>query len=191
MLSYTRESDVVYDIGASSGPYTKRFLSKAVKGEVHVFEPIPEWCEALRNIATTDHYFVHQFAVGAVAKGKAAMYVAGAGKNGRASIYPVFGKKSIEVDVRSLDDFVSETGSVPNVVKIDVEGYEHEVLKGMKTILGNRALHVVAVEVHFKILDRYAMRNAPREIVRTLRENQFKVGWTDASHFIAVRDRPV
>ena len=37
---------------------------------------------------------------------------------------------------------------LPNVVKIDVEGYEYYVIRGLRNTLSNRDCHMVCVEMH-------------------------------------------
>ncbi|NEQ84963.1 MAG: FkbM family methyltransferase [Moorea sp. SIO2I5] len=44
-------------------------------------------------------------------------------------------------------------GYYPNILKIDVEGFEIEVLKGMQTVLASSTLRAVFIEVHFKLLE--------------------------------------
>jgi FkbM family methyltransferase len=51
------------------------------------------------------------------------------------------------VPVRSLDSLLAEHGRSPKVVKIDVEGYENEVLKGADKTLAARACSFI-VEIH-------------------------------------------
>jgi Methyltransferase FkbM domain len=52
----------------------------------------------------------------------------------------------------------------PNAIKMDVEGYELEMLEGFGPTLASRAPRVVGVEVHFGILRDRGMQNAPRQI---------------------------
>ncbi len=188
LLSYVRASDVVFDVGASVGDYTRHFLAKVIKGQVHAFEPLPKSCDVLKTLDAASRLCIHQCAVGAVG-GRAVMYVGGSGPDGRASVHQRQGKKPIEVDVKTLDDIVSTIKTIPNVVKIDVEGFELEVLKGMTYLLQKMELCVIALEVHFRILESKGMSQVPKEIVRILRSHHFTVRWPDVSHIIAVRGR--
>jgi Methyltransferase FkbM domain len=52
---------------------------------------------------------------------------------------------------------------MPNVVKIDVEGYEPEVINGMPNILSN--VRAAFIEVHFSILESKGMLQHPAAIV--------------------------
>jgi FkbM family methyltransferase len=58
-----------------------------------------------------------------------------------------------EVEVTTLDSYARNTNLHPNLLKIDVEGYEAEVLKGATEIL--RTAPKLAIELHTEILGRY------------------------------------
>lgn len=75
----------------------------------------------------------------------------------------------------------------PTVMKIDVEGFELDVLIGLAKSLTEPSLRFVGVEVHFALLAARGLRRAPREIEVHLRERGFWTRWTDASHIIAER----
>jgi FkbM family methyltransferase len=58
-------------------------------------------------------------------------------------------QKSIEVEARTLDSVLAETGDPHvDVLKIDVEGAELDLLRGAERTLGDRRLFAVLVEVH-------------------------------------------
>jgi hypothetical protein len=75
----------------------------------------------------------------------------------------------------------------PDVVKIDVEGFELEVIRGMRSVLGS--VRAAFIEVHFGLLEERGMRQAPSEIVAELKGLGFNtVKWVDASHIMAIRN---
>ena len=58
-------------------------------------------------------------------------------------------QESIEVEARTLDSVLAETGDPHvDVLKIDVEGAELALLRGAEHTLGDRRLFAVLVEVH-------------------------------------------
>ena len=61
-------------------------------------------------------------------------------------------KRKVEVEMVKLDDFVFiEKNKVPNFIKIDVEGFEYQVLQGSKKIIENcSTIFMVEVTMHHK-----------------------------------------
>ena len=70
----------------------------------------------------------------------------------------------------------------PNLIKIDVEGYELNVLKGAsKTLLSDELKHLF-IEIHFSELQNIGQPFAPNEIRKLLTKSGFKVEYLDYSH---------
>ena len=76
---------------------------------------------------------------------------------------------------------------MPNAIKIDVEGFELEVLQGMGPYLAEPTLRMIGVEVHFGILKERGIAYAPQRIEQLLVHNGYRVRWPDNSHLLAVR----
>lgn len=76
---------------------------------------------------------------------------------------------------------------LPNAIKVDVEGFELEVLQGLGVALSNPSLRVVGVEVHFGIPEQRGLEDAPRHIERLVVQNGFSIQWPDSSHLLALR----
>ena len=55
--------------------------------------------------------------------------------NGKGSFAPVFTKDVVNVTTISLDTFIKQQQLQPDLIKIDVEGFEYLVLKSMETFL--------------------------------------------------------
>jgi len=64
----------------------------------------------------------------------------------------------------TLDYFIQVSNIIPNHIKIDVDGYELEVIQGMKKILNNNNLHSVLIEIN---------PYNKKEIFAILAKNQF------------------
>lgn len=76
----------------------------------------------------------------------------------------------------------------PNVIKIDVEGFEYEVIEGLSAYLSSPTVKSIGIEVHFGILEERGLSQAPRWIERLLNGKGFVVTWADPSHIIATRN---
>ncbi len=195
VIGGVHRDDCVWDIGANIGFYTALF-SDAVgeKGRVVAFEPSPlnhqqlqEAMKGRRNIsllpwALGDLDGTVSFQQGEDDLGATSRVVSNSVENEP-------GGESVRV-VRG-DDLVHR-GDVPppNVVKIDTEGWELHVLRGMKDILKSPALRLLCIEVHFGLLAQQGTGGGPREVESILHEAGFGIKWPDPSHIVASRTRP-
>ena len=95
----------------------------------------------------------------------------------------VLGSNITEVQVARGDDLDLPQ---PNIVKIDVEGFEYEVISGMQTRLRAPECRAVFCELHFEVLEKRGLRQTPAKIVKQLRSLGFtKIRWLDVSHISA------
>ncbi len=152
MLDALRPGDVVYDIGANIGLVS---LALALNGAdkqpvVHAFEPEPNNNAALRaNLAANgvQSVHVHPLALGD-RKGTVTLHLdrhVGAGSH---SLIPRPGLSAkAEVELARAEDVAREFGT-PRIVKIDVEGAEFAVLRGMEGLLRTHAVRELFLELH-------------------------------------------
>lgn len=78
---------------------------------------------------------------------------------------------------------------IPTLIKIDTEGFELDVLRGMVALIEDTpTLRARFIEVHFGLLAECGMPEAPIMIEQLLEKNGFKTTWVDSSHIAAVRD---
>lgn len=64
--------------------------------------------------------------------------------------------ETVTVDMWSIDEYLAEHGRAPDsvvAVRMDIEGYETEVLRGMETVLRADGPTVISLEVHANALD--------------------------------------
>jgi FkbM family methyltransferase len=153
--SYCVPTKTSVDVGANQGDMT--LFLRRYSTEVHSFEPVPEMVESLRHRFRNCNVTVHDCAVGAgPGSGTLRIPTFGAGLyTTRSSMLEDLDSirvngavltKSREVTVRiaALDDF--ELGQV-GFIKIDVEGYELDVLAGAaKTIRKNMPVIYIEIE---------------------------------------------
>jgi FkbM family methyltransferase len=189
LLSHVYENDFIYDIGANRGFYTRKFLEKSTKGKVFAFEPVPVNFSIISKLQSEyRNLYIYPIGLGSE-KGSLPMSIGLDDLNATSSLKNFRSENDIMVTVETLDDIVNESHSVPNIIKIDVEGFEFEVLKGMSNTVINEKICVIAIEVHFSLLEKIGYQNGPKLVVDFLKSNNFKVNWIDPSHIIALRGR--
>jgi FkbM family methyltransferase len=178
LLATIQPSDTVWDVGANVGYYTERFSNLA--RQVVAFEPVPENYRQIESKKLANVQCL-QIALGDTT-GELPMFVGHQFSSAAVAPYP--GAPMQMVNVARGDDL--STLPRPTLVKIDVEGYEVEVIRGMHAILGG--VRALFVEVHFEILSQRGMQQAPAALVKDLKRLGFsKIAWLDASHIAAFR----
>lgn len=183
-----RPGDCVWDVGANVGYYTRRFAERVgSEGRVFAFEPSPHnfarlqaECEALSNVTILN--------MGLGSEDSILAFEQGDDDLGATSRIVESGASGTTVEVRAgTSALAAGLASPPNVVKIDVEGFEYEVITGLGTVVRDPTLRALGIEVHFRILEERGDPGAPARIERDLRDAGFAVSWADPSHILAVR----
>lgn len=148
VIDNLKPGDVAFDIGAHKGAYAY-WMRKAVtkSGRILCIEPQPILFKYLTELMSAVHYSNIDLLDCAVSEndGEAEITVPGqpgsVSQGARIDDQKIVEDKhkedrhSIKVTVRSVDSIIRETGLHPKMVKIDVEGHEFSVLKGMKLAL--------------------------------------------------------
>ncbi|MDQ7001998.1 MAG: FkbM family methyltransferase [Ghiorsea sp.] len=156
---FIRPGCTVLDVGANIGQYAL-LAAKLMgdDGQVYAFEPSVDVRERLeKNIALNDfqHIEVLPCAVAATS-GRMKFFAANEeGNQGVGSLLPAEQSRSqirtatgIDVDVVSLDDFCAARKLLQvDFLKIDVEGYDLEVLKGAAKLMAANPDMVIMSEV--------------------------------------------
>jgi FkbM family methyltransferase len=138
---FVRRGDLVFDVGANAGVKSEVFLSLGAR--VVAFEPMQKMQRELAARCGGGRPFVAVRAAVGAAAGSAQLYVQGYDQ--MSSLLPAWGPESVGVEtvpVTTLDLAIREHGK-PAFCKIDVEGYELEVLKGL-----SEPLRALSFEYH-------------------------------------------
>lgn len=126
--------DVLYDIGAFRGVYgvaTKAMLGNRVS--VHLFEPIERNLQCIEEIARLNQF--QQFTAVGKAVGTGGC-IRGVFHERNAMLCDALNEHSlVEIPSVSVDSYVQDSKTPPSVMKIDVEGFELEVLEGARHCL--------------------------------------------------------
>jgi len=171
--------DTVIDIGSNIGYYVlleARLVGP--QGTVYAIEPVPENYELLcKNIELNGLTNVKPYllAIGSHT-GKEKLHLTHQSNCGviMGSVPRSFNFEQrmnqigtgteIEVNIMTLDDFIRQEGIDPDLIRMDVEGYEIAVIEGMKETLSTAENLKIEMELH------YGHYDDPGTITRALRE---------------------
>jgi FkbM family methyltransferase len=131
---------VIYDIGAANGSTARCFAKLRNVVSVHAFEPIPK---SYQNLLSVSHEFqkinCHNTALGNT-KGQQTIYINNLINSSsllsptqlfQGEIQGIEVKEQIEIPIVQLDEYVRDRYlPSPHLIKIDVQGYEKEVITG-------------------------------------------------------------
>jgi FkbM family methyltransferase len=124
----------VFDIGANIGWYSLNIAKTVPNVRIMAFEPLPETFGQLsRNIELNEVTNVQAYSFGFSNKEQELPFYFCPDSSGSASAANIGGRndaKLVRCRVRRLDDFVAESGVVPDFIKCDVEGGELFVFQG-------------------------------------------------------------
>jgi FkbM family methyltransferase len=191
MLACIRPGDCVWDVGANVGFYSELFaLAVGPAGKVVSFEPSPACVAALEERLRSRGIGVPWEVVPvALSDDNGEAWLSVASGDTAPDNHLTSGQEPLAVRVRTErgDAIITAGCAAPEIIKIDVEGFEGEVLDGMGPVLGRPSLRAVCVEVHFGTLNARGKPNEPARIVQLLQAHGFAVKWVDRSHFVAQR----
>jgi FkbM family methyltransferase len=157
-LNLSKERLMVFDLGANSGDFTELFLSKFDgRSFIYSFEPQPDINKELRErFLKNSNVKIIEKAMGSETDTKDFFEPVQVGKKRGSHLSSLINRqvfnefmksdKTLSVDkyrvyVTTVDDFCQENNiEVINYLKIDVEGYELEVLKGAKNLLEKKKI---------------------------------------------------
>ena len=176
--------NIVVDVGANIGLHTLN-MARIVgnTGQVFAFEPDPSNFKILEKNVKVNNYqniILEQKAVGDK-HGRTTLYQSD--HPGMHRIFPQTkqAKGQVQVELTSLDKYFIDSNLVDkiNFIKIDVEGLEFSVLKGMKNILKNNK----KIKILFEFMPKNTMEAGftPIELLNYLTSYDFKLFCIDES----------
>jgi len=145
VLHFLRDSDTFIDIGANIGSYTILGASE-VGAETISIEPIPDTFKILEEniIINKINNKVKSLNIGVGGEKGLLKFTKSLDTTNHVAKNDE--KNTIDVPVEKFDDIIDL--KKPTLVKIDVEGFETEVLNGMSSSLSNDNLKAIIIELN-------------------------------------------
>lgn len=183
-LSAARQRKCFLDIGGHRGLFSGLFCAANPQNRAFCFEPSPALAKSARALATlngfSDRFHVLERAAGAQS-GRSTMLVDPVGGFVQVERFAntMWGEpREIRLEIESVDDFCRNQKVSPELLKIDVEGYEHEVLLGAAQTLA-RLRPWVFLELHLHYLE--ARGIAVSETLGLLTEQNYRLTLLDGT----------
>jgi FkbM family methyltransferase len=171
-LDAAKERSVLFDVGAHHALFSVAFWLARPGNRAVAFEPSPVVLPVARENVVLNE-FVDRVSLRDVALGEgeyersAALDVAGFARMGVASQDSV----PISLVVRTLDSEVERAGCDPDLLKIDIEGFELEVLQRARAFL-RRHHPLIFLELPLDELKRRGKK--PRDVIDELHDHGYR-----------------
>lgn len=172
------------DVGASVGQFGTELRSRGFKGPIISIEPVRSSFESLAKRSLRDRMWeVHQFALGDVC-GEATIHISS--NNAESSslleiedlhVEAFPGSRTIgheHVAVRTLDSLFNDQSIHSHLaLKLDVQGFEQQVLEGARELFRNG--RILAVQVEVSLVSLYTGAASQRGIQEWLESRGFEL----------------
>ena len=139
---------MIFDVGAHKGQTSLHFCKLFPQSFIHAFEPSPYlFAEIEKNLSKKKNIRCHNFALGETNE-KAFLTKPNSDLCGQ--VIKAQEKNSTSISVRRLDEFcqVEKIDSI-DLLKIDVEGNELSVLRGVSGMFERNAIRAILLECDF------------------------------------------
>lgn len=176
-----REFETVVDIGANRGQFALAARRWAPNARVFSFEPLPGPAQMFRSVFAGDQRVsLHEVAIGPQAA-QCEMHVSA--RDDSSSLLPITGAQSemfpgtaevstTMVQVAPLETFIgAEQICAPAMLKLDVQGFEYEALRGCESLL--RKFDLVYCECSF--VELYSGQRLAADVIEWLSERGFRI----------------
>ena len=180
---------IIFDVGANKGQYVRELNKVFPFGSIHCFEPSPSAFSVLaKTVIAFDNVKCYNFGFG---KEEAKLELKYSTEGSvMASFAPVFDEteyvNSSESRITTVDSFCEEN-SITEIflLKIDVEGFEYQVLEGAFRLIRNKRIKYLQFEVgknnirsviyllhFFELLEDYTIYRVLKNGLREMKEYQ-------------------
>jgi FkbM family methyltransferase len=179
LAEVAKSNEVIWDVGANIGSFTIRALLDSRVDKVHAFEPDPLHAEILSYNVALNYgcYQIHQCALGnEIERKKLRHAVFPHGGGSTLAVNPTYTRfdGEFQIECLTVDQLIfDEHTEAPTLMKIDVEGWEYEVLKGATRLLARNPPKAIVFEGDSD--EAGSIKNI--EVVQLLENFGYSVSW--------------
>ena len=179
---------VVIDAGASNGWYSKVLRKFIPQADFKLLEPLSEYDEVLRSLASADQHV--EFVPAALGSysgsgsinccrgfdGLSSMFDRNLNYEYFAGAFDISGVERRTIDVMKLDDYLAESrisdekGKV--FLKLDCQGAEFEILKGAERSLSES---IAVVHAELQLIDKYETGSSYTDVLNLMERHGFVI----------------
>ena len=163
------------DIGCNTGLYCCVAASMCPEsGVIHAFDPQKECIDTLKQTISLNRWekrlYAHNYGIGEK-RSKLQLQLSGSGSTFNSDFNSDSSLPHIEVEVLSLDEWIKDN-PLENVdfIKVDVEGYELNVIKGAQNTLKDTGFVIAEVRHNHKS---YSEQYSLHEFIEIMNKNNF------------------
>ncbi len=181
------QKPIIFDCGAKYGSSVERFKKLYPNSEIHCFEPVKTSIQKIQeNFKNNNSIILNNCGVGDTNEKK--VFNEYEGRVGISSFREIKKDtawavdrlneekepKKYEVNIITLDKYCSENNiNEINIMKIDVQGYETNVLEGAKNLLKLSKIDLIEMELHHDNL--YNFESSYYELEKYLIPNKYRL----------------
>ena len=181
------QKPIIFDCGAKYGSSVERFKKLYPNSEIHCFEPVKTSIQKIQeNFKNNNSIILNNCGVGDTNEKK--VFNEYEGRVGISSFREIKKDtawavdrlneekepKKYEVNIITLDKYCSENNiNEINIMKIDVQGYETNVLEGAKNLLKLSKIDLIEMELHHDNL--YNFESSYYDLEKYLIPNKYRL----------------
>ena len=188
LLHFLRQEDYFFDIGSNVGSYS--ILANSHVGSTTIsFEPLPATVELLRRNKKVNgnsiSWNIEMLALGD--KVESLWFTSDRDTMNQIVDSEYVGAK-LKVSVISLDGYCNSKQTLPNLIKIDAEGFDENVVRGGRNTLSDENVKAIIIESDTQIVKDILLETGFKPYIYEPFSRQLTEGYNNGCNQIYIKD---
>jgi len=188
LLHFLRPEDYFFDIGSNAGSYS--ILSNTHIGAQTIsFEPLPSTVELIkRNKELNGSLTSWKIEMLALGDKKDSLWFTSDRDTMNQIVDSEYVGPKIKVNVTSLDAYCRYNQVLPNLIKIDAEGFDENVVRGGQNTLTNDYVKAIIIESDTKVVKEILLNSGFKPYLYEPFSRQLTEGFNNGCNKIYIKD---